>query len=54
MSLGAPLARLEGSIALTTLIQRHPRLRLAVTPDQLRYKAIPLFHRLEALPRGAR
>ncbi|HEU4329006.1 MAG TPA: cytochrome P450 [Roseiflexaceae bacterium] len=48
--LGAPLARLEGSIALTTLIGRYPNLRLAVAPERLRYKAMPLFHRLETLP----
>jgi cytochrome P450 len=33
--LGAPLARLEGRIALSTLLTRHPQLRLTVPPDQL-------------------
>ncbi|MDA2386028.1 cytochrome P450 [Bacillus cereus] len=35
--LGAPLARLEGQIALGTLLQRFPNLRLAIEPDQLIY-----------------
>ncbi|QKH04996.1 cytochrome P450 (plasmid) [Bacillus cereus] len=35
--LGAPLARLEGQIALGTLLQRLPNLRLAIKPDQLNY-----------------
>jgi hypothetical protein len=30
--LGAPLARLEGRVALEELIRRYPRLRLAGTP----------------------
>ena len=33
--LGAPLARLEGRIALGTLLARFPHLRLAVSPDAL-------------------
>ncbi|HFJ9279655.1 TPA: cytochrome P450 [Bacillus cereus] len=36
--LGAPLARLEGQIALGTLLQRFPNLRLAIKPDQLIYR----------------
>ncbi|PDY45136.1 cytochrome P450 family protein [Bacillus pseudomycoides] len=35
--LGAPLARLEGQIALGTLLQQLPNLRLAIEPDQLIY-----------------
>ncbi|MFH4339009.1 cytochrome P450, partial [Acinetobacter baumannii] len=35
--LGAPLARLEGQIALGTLLQRLPNLCLAIKPDQLNY-----------------
>ena len=35
--LGAPLARLEGRIALGTLLRRFPRLRLAVADDELRW-----------------
>ncbi|HEU4325947.1 MAG TPA: cytochrome P450 [Roseiflexaceae bacterium] len=35
--LGAPLARLEGQIALSTLFRRFPRLRLAVPAEELRW-----------------
>jgi cytochrome P450 len=35
--LGAPLARLEGHLALGTLLRRFPELRLAVSPDELRW-----------------
>lgn len=35
--LGAPLARLEGQIALESLLHRFPDLRLAVAGDQLRW-----------------
>jgi cytochrome P450 len=35
--LGAPLARLEGHIALGTLLRRFPRLQLAVADDELRW-----------------
>lgn len=36
--LGAPLARLEGRIALTTLFRRFPDLRLTDPPDSLRWR----------------
>jgi cytochrome P450 len=48
--LGAPLARLEAEIALGTLLRRLPGLRLAVTPDELRWRPVPLFRSLVALP----
>jgi cytochrome P450 len=48
--LGAPLARLEGEIALTTLLRRLPGLRLAVSVDDLRWRPVPLFRSLVALP----
>ena len=35
--LGAPLARLEGHIALGTLLRRFPQLRLAVADNELRW-----------------
>ncbi len=35
--LGAPLARMEGNLALTALIQRFPDLRLAVPVDELHW-----------------
>jgi cytochrome P450 len=46
--LGAPLARLEGEVALTTLVQRGPDLALAT--DAPRYKENLILRGLEALP----
>jgi cytochrome P450 PksS len=48
--LGAPLARLEGQIAISTLLRRVPDLRLAVSPDQLRWRRGLLLRGLESLP----
>jgi cytochrome P450 len=48
--LGAPLARLEGEIALATLLRRLPGLRLAVPVEQLSWRPVPLFRSLVALP----
>jgi cytochrome P450 len=48
--LGANLARLEARIALTTLIERHPGMRLAVAPDELTLERLPLWHRYHGLP----
>ncbi|MGH3974935.1 MAG: cytochrome P450 family protein [Pseudonocardiaceae bacterium] len=48
--LGAPLARLEGRIALGTLLTRFPRLRLAVPAEQLTWKPSVLMNGLTALP----
>lgn len=44
--IGAPLARLEMQVAMRTLFQRLPKLRLANTPE---YKNIYHFHGLEQL-----
>jgi cytochrome P450 len=48
--LGAPLARLETEVALGTLLRRLPGLRLAVPEDDLRWRFLPGFRGLEALP----
>jgi cytochrome P450 len=48
--LGAQLARLETRIALRSLLERSPRLRLAVPPETLRVRNVPLWHRHASLP----
>ncbi len=48
--LGAPLARLETEIALGTLLRLLPGLRLAIAPDELRWRPVPLFRSLVELP----
>ncbi len=48
--LGAPLARLEGKIALGRLYGRYPNLRLKIPADQLRWRPGVLFRGLETLP----
>ena len=48
--LGAPLARLEGRVALGALLQRLPEARLAVPPEQLRWHTNPILHGLRRLP----
>ena len=47
---GAPLARLEGRIALTALLERLPRLRLAVPRERLRWRPTVVLRGLAALP----
>jgi len=48
--LGAPLARLEGRIALGSLLARFPGLRLAVAPDEVTRRHGVLMHGLTTLP----
>jgi len=48
--LGAPLARLEAEVALRALLTRLPRLRLSVPREALRYRFLPGFRALQALP----
>ena len=48
--LGAPLARLEGQIAINTLLRRAPDLRLNIPPDRLRRRSGILLHGLKFLP----
>jgi cytochrome P450 len=48
--LGAPLARLEGRIALQSLAERFPDLQLAASPESLQREPALLFNKLTALP----
>jgi cytochrome P450 len=48
--LGAPLARMEGQIALTTLFRRFPRMRLARPAASLQWRKLAPLRGLEALP----
>ena len=48
--LGAPLARLEGQIAINTLLRRVPDMRLTVAPDVPRWRRGLLLRGLESLP----
>jgi cytochrome P450 len=48
--LGAPLARLEGEIAINTLLKRLPDLHLSVEARSLRWRPSMLLRGLESLP----
>jgi cytochrome P450 PksS len=48
--LGASLARLEGQVAINTLLRRVPDLRLSVAPGALRWRGGLVLRGLEALP----
>jgi cytochrome P450 len=48
--LGAPLARLEAQVAITALLRRAPGLRLAIAPEQLRWRGGIILRGLDALP----
>ena len=48
--LGAPLSRLEGQIAISTLIRRIPNLRQSIEPDHIRWRGGIILRGLEALP----
>ena len=48
--LGAPLARLEGQIAILTLLTRLPELQLGIAPEKLRWRPTFVVRGLELLP----
>ena len=48
--LGAPLARLEGEIALRVLFDRIPDLVLDIAIEELEWRDVPTFHSLVRLP----
>jgi cytochrome P450 len=48
--LGSPLARLEGEIAMNTLLRRLPRLELNTAVENLQWNETLLLHGMKALP----
>jgi cytochrome P450 len=48
--LGAPLARMEGQIAISALLQRFPNLRLDIDPGSLRWRRGIFLRGLQRLP----
>jgi cytochrome P450 PksS len=48
--LGAPLARMEGAIALNALVQKFPDMRLAVPRDKVKWRPNSLLRGLAELP----
>jgi cytochrome P450 PksS len=48
--LGAALARLEGKIAFEVLLERLPHLRLAVAPETLKWRTVPILRGVQHLP----
>jgi cytochrome P450 PksS len=48
--LGAALARLDAQIAINTLLERMPRLRMKGSPESLRWRPSLILRGLESLP----
>src|SRR5215203_870517 len=48
--LGAPLARMEGQIAISTLLRRMPKLRLKESPQSLSWRSGMVLRGLQGLP----
>ena len=48
--LGASLARMEAEVALGALLARFPRISLAVSAEQVRWRPVSLMNGLEDLP----
>lgn len=48
--LGAPLARLEGAIAINTLLRRMPKLKLETPAEQIEWTESLLLHGMKSLP----
>jgi cytochrome P450 len=48
--LGSQLAKMEVRVAVQTLLERNPNLRLAVEPADLRVQRMPFWHRYESMP----
>lgn len=52
--IGAPLARVEGQIALESLVRRFPGLRLGVPASEISHSKNPFIRSLTALPPSSR
>lgn len=50
LSLGAPLARLEGEIAINTLLRRYPHFELQAGEDELRWRPGMIVRGVEEIP----
>ncbi|HWO98345.1 MAG TPA: cytochrome P450 [Bacillus sp. (in: firmicutes)] len=50
LCLGSPLARLEGEIAINSLIQRFPNMRLAVSKDELEWRPGMIVRGVKEIP----
>jgi cytochrome P450 len=48
--LGAPLARLEAEVTLRQFLSRFPEARLAVAPEELRWRSSVIMRGMESLP----
>jgi len=48
--LGAPLARMEGQIAITALLRRLPNLRLRIPADEIKWKSGLVLRGVKSLP----
>jgi cytochrome P450 len=48
--MGAQLARMEIKVAVQTLLERSPNLRLAVPRDEIGIQSMPFWHRVQGLP----
>lgn len=50
LCLGAPLARLEGEIAINSLLQRFPEMKLSVHPDELEWRPGMIVRGVKEVP----
>ncbi|RJS61183.1 cytochrome P450 [Bacillus sp. PK3_68] len=50
LCLGAPLARLEGEIAINSLLQRFPEMKLSVHPDKLEWRPGMIVRGVKEIP----
>jgi cytochrome P450 len=48
--IGAPLASMEGRLAISGLFRRYPKMRLGVPAEQLQWLPTPFFRQLRELP----